>query len=86
MNRKIEEMLRSFGRFDKSGWDTYLVDCEVANYSSINATTKLSLFFLNYEIYPRNFHLDTLFTDNLAETQFLCDSFCSDLSKICKIR
>ena len=71
MNRKVEEMIRSFVSFDKSDWDKYLVDFEVAYNSSINATTTFTPFFLNYGINPKTVPLDILSSDNPAAASFL---------------
>ena len=71
MNRKIEEMIRSFVNFDKSDWDKYLVDFEVAYNSSVNATTTFTPFFLNYGIHPKTVPLDLITSENPAASRFL---------------
>ena len=71
MNRKLEEMIRSFANFDKSNWDQYLVDFEVAYNSAVNATTGFSPFYLNYGIHPRTVPLDLLSADAPAASSFL---------------
>ena len=71
MNRKIEEMIRSFVNFDKSDWDKYLVDFEVAYNSSVNATTTFTPFFLTYGIHPKTVPLDVLSSENPAATEFI---------------
>ena len=71
LNRKLEEMIRSFVSFDKKDWDTFLVDFEVAYNSSVNATTTLTPFYVNYGIHPRTVPLDLLTSENPASTRFL---------------
>ena len=71
MNRKIEEMIRSFVSFDKSDWDRFLVDFEVAYNSSVNATTSFTPFFLNYGIHPKTVPLDIITSENPAAEKFL---------------
>ena len=64
-------MIRSFVKFDKSDWDKYLVDFEVAYNSSVNATTTFTPFFLNYGIHPKTVPLDLIASDNPAASKFL---------------
>ena len=71
LNRKLEEMIRSFVSFDKKDWDKYLVDFEVAYNSSVNATTTFTPFFLNYGIHPKTVPLDLLTSENPAASKFI---------------
>ena len=71
LNRKIEEMIRSFVGFDKKDWDKYLVDFEVAYNSSVHATTTFTPYFLNYGVHPKTVPMDLLNSDNPAANSFL---------------
>lgn len=48
MRCKVEEVIRSFVSFDRSVWDEYLIDFEVAYSSSANATTMFTPLYFGY--------------------------------------
>jgi len=52
MNKKVEEMLRTFVNHHQIDWDLYLVDVDVAHNRSPKAVTTSSRFFLNYGYEP----------------------------------
>lgn len=53
MNRQVEEILHCFAMHSQKNRDDLLVDVEVADNSSPNATTPYSPFFLTYGYGPR---------------------------------
>ena len=71
MNRKIEEMIRSFVNYDKSNWDEFLVDFEVAYNSSAHATTTFTPFYLNYGIEPKTIPMHAIHSDSPAASNFI---------------
>ena len=48
VNRKLEEMVRSFVNYDEDNWDDHKVEFEVAYNASVHCTTAHTPFFLNY--------------------------------------
>lgn len=70
LNLKIEEMLRLFMNFDKSNWDEFLLDFEVAHNSLFHETKAFSPFSLNLRIYPKTISMDIILSYNLAANDF----------------
>ena len=71
VNRKVEEMIRAFSKFDKTNWDENIVDFEVAYNSSVHSTTLFTPFFLNYGIHPRTIPIQTLSSNIPAVGSFI---------------
>lgn len=64
MNKKVEEILRSFVNHHQGDWDLYLVAAEVAYNRSPNAVTTYSPFYLNYGYEPRTIPMDLSSADS----------------------
>ena len=72
VNRKLEEMIRSFVNYDKDDWDKHLIEFEVAYNASVHSTTAYTPFFLNYGINPKTIPADLLVpTKQPSVQQFL---------------
>lgn len=71
MSRKKEETTRFFVAFEMLNSDEYLVDSEVANNSSFNATTKFTPFYLSYGIHPGTISMELVSSLNPATNKFL---------------
>ena len=59
MNRCLEEALRSYVNFKQDNWDELLGCLEFALNNSIQSSTNLSPFYLNYGFHPHAFPLNT---------------------------
>ena len=71
VNRKVEEMIRSYANYRKNNWDEHIVDIEVAYNSAIHTTTLCSPFYLNYGRHPRTIPLEAIASNNPAVTNFI---------------
>jgi hypothetical protein len=56
-NRTLEDMLRSYVNYEQDDWDQHLVALEIAFNNSVQASTGLTPFQMNYTQHP-NFALD----------------------------
>ena len=54
LNRTLEEMLRSFVAYDMRNWDDLLPAVEFAYNSAVQASTRLTPFYMNYGFEPRS--------------------------------
>ena len=72
VNKKIEEMIRSFINYNQTNWDEHLVEFEVAYNSSVHANTTFPPFYLTYGENPRTIPADlVLSSKNPAAHSFL---------------
>lgn len=64
VNRKVEEIIRSFANYEKENCDVYRIDFEIACNSATNSTTICTMFYVNYSVHPSIISIEGLRSKN----------------------